>query len=185
MTDQNLLTGDDLAAKALADSQQKDLPAGDDQAALESGDDTPTLPGNLSPQSQNKVAETLLSLQNVIERNVSELDRLKEQMKSYRESMKNIMDNDETLSDAQDQVTAISQKVKERKAQLQSSQEVNQLKANIAEITERKKEIEEALNTHLLNIYQLTGVKTFDTSTGETREFEIRASVKSGRKQAE
>ena len=140
MTDQNLLTGDDLAAKALADSQQKDLPAGDDQAALDSGDDTPALPSNLSTGSQNKVAETLLSLQNVIERNVSELDRLKEQMKSYRESMKNIMDNDETLSDAQDQVTAISQKVKERKAQLQSSQEVNQLKANIAEISERKKE---------------------------------------------
>jgi DNA repair exonuclease SbcCD ATPase subunit len=134
--------------------------------------------------TQEKVAETLHSLQNIIERNVSELDRLKEQMKSFRDSLKNIMINDETLSDAEDQAAAMTQKVKERKSQLQASPEVNQLKANISEINERKKEIEEALNTHLLNLYQFTGAKTFDTSTGETREFEIRASVKSGKKAA-
>lgn len=185
MTDQNVLTGDDLATQALEESQQKDLPAGDDTPVLESGDDQASLPSGMSSQSQNKVAETLQALQNVIERNVEELDRLKEQMKSYRDSMKNIMDNDETLSDAEDQAAAVTQKVKERKSQLQSSPEVNQLKANIAELSERKKEVEEALNNHLLNIYQMTGAKTFDTSTGETREFQIRASVKSGKKQAD
>ncbi|MBW7956126.1 hypothetical protein H3C66_05385 [Patescibacteria group bacterium] len=182
MTDQNVLTGDDLATKALEESSQKDLPAGDDQPALAAGD-TKALPAD--PATQQKVAETLQSLQNVIERNVSELDRLKEQMRSYRESLKNIMDNDETLSVAEDQAAAVTQKVKERKSQLQASPEVNQLKANIAEINERKKEIEEALNTHLLNLYQFTGAKTFDTSTGETREFSIRASVKGNSKKAE
>lgn len=172
MTDNTHLTSDDLAAQALAAS---------DQDALEAGDDTPTLPSGMS---QEKVAETLHALQNVIERNVSELDRLKEQMKSYRDSLKNIMINDETLSEVEEQATAMTQKVKERKSQLNASPEVNQLKANISEINERKKEIEEALNNHLLNLYQFTGAKTFDTSTGETREFIIRASVKSGKKAA-
>jgi len=176
MTDQNLLTGDDLAAKALEESNQKDLPAGDDTSALPAG--------GMSPAVHGKVGETLTSLQNVIERNVSELDRLKEQLSTYKDSLRSIMDNDEELSDAKDAVTAISQKVKERKSKLQTSPEANQLKANITETTERKKEIEEALNTHLLNLYQFTGVKTFDTSTGETREFEIRASIKSGKKAA-
>jgi len=178
MTYQNVLTGDDLAARALAASDQKDLPSGDDELTLPAG------PPGASKMSADKVAQTLHSLQNVIERNVSELDRVKEEMKSFRDSLKNIMINDETLSEAEEKATAMTQKVKERKSQLLISPEVNQLKANISEINERKKEIEEALNTHLLNLYTFTGVKTFDTAAGETREFEIRASVKSGKKAA-
>jgi seryl-tRNA synthetase len=123
-------------------------------------------------------------LQNVIERNVSELDRIKEELKVHKDSLRNIMTNDETLSEAEEQASVMMQKVKERKSQLNISPEVNQLKATITETTEHKKEIEEALNTHLLNLYQFTGVKTFDTSSGETREFDIRASVKSGKKAA-
>lgn len=180
MTDNTHLTSDDLAAQALAASDQDSLEAGDDTLALPESD-TPVLPAGMS---QEKIGETLHALQNVIERNVSELDRLKEQMKSYRDSLKNIMINDETLSEAEEQAKAMTQKVKERKSQLNANPEVNQLKANISEINERKKEIEEALNNHLLNLYQFTGAKTFDTSTGETREFSIRASVKSGKKAA-
>jgi chromosome segregation ATPase len=171
--DKKLLTGDDLAAKALADTSQESLPA---------GDDIPVLPA--SPAAKQKVGETLTALQNVIERNVSELDRLKEQLTSYKDSLRNIMDNDETLSAAEEKATQVSQKVKERKAELHSTLEANQLKANITEVSARKKEIEEALNNHLLNLYQLTGAKTFDTSAGETREFDIRASIRSGKKAA-
>jgi len=178
MTDQKPLSSDDLATQALAASNQNELPAGNDQAVLPAGASHILASG----MTRQKVAETLTSLQNVIERNVSELDRLKEQLKSFKDSLRNVMTNDETLSDAQDKVTALSQKVKERKSQLHASPEINQLKANVSELTERKKEIEEALNTHLLNLYQFTGVKTFDTSTGETREFDIRASVKGGNK---
>ncbi len=174
MTDnQKLLTGDDLAARALADSAQESLPAGDDVS---------TLP--VSSGAKQKVGETLTALQNVIERNATELDRIKEQLSSYKDSLRNIMDNDETLSAAQEKVTAVTQKVKERKAELHSTLEANQLKANITETTARKNEVEEALNNHLLNLYQLTGAKTFDTSTGETREFEIRASIKTSKKAA-
>ena len=41
------------------------------------------------------------------------------------------------------------------------------------------KEIEEALNTHLLNYYQQTGVKTVDLSDGAQRSFKITAKVSS------
>jgi chromosome segregation ATPase len=180
MTDNNsplnddVMTSDDLAAQALAASSQDALPAGDDELTLPAG----------SSVTGQKVGETLQALQNVIERNVSELDRLNEQLKSFKDSMRNVLDNDETLTEAEEKVSLLSQKVKERKSQLNASPEINQFKANITEITERKKEIVEALNTHLLNLYQMTGAKTFDTSTGETREFEIRANVKSGKKAA-
>jgi len=155
-------TGDDLAQQALADATQNQH----------------VTPAALNAADPDDLAQTLTSLQNIIERNANELDRIKEQLKAQREGLQSVFENDEELSDVQDQATAITQKVKERKSKLQASQQVNQLKAKVAELLEQKKEIEEALNNHLLNLYQITGTKTFDTSTGEQREFEVRASIK-------
>jgi hypothetical protein len=156
-----LESGDDLAQKALQAAQQASLP-------------TPQAPG----KNNAALGEALTSLQNIIERNVSELDRLKEALQIERESLKNVFENDTELSTVQDQVELATQKVKEQKTRIQGSMQVLELKNKIAEINEQKKEIEEALNNHLLNLYQITGTKTFDTSTGEQREFSIRASIK-------
>src|SRR5258708_20681162 len=153
-------TSDDLAKQALADATEHVTPA-----ALNAAD-------------PDDLAQTLTSLQNIIERNANELDRIKEQLKAQRDSLQGFFENDEELSDAQDQATAVTQKVKERKSKLQASPQVNQLKVKVAELLEQKKEIEQALNNHLLNLYQITGSKTFDTSSGEQREFDVRASLR-------
>lgn len=163
-----LTTGDDLAQKALEEANQSALPAS-------------TTPA-LTAQSSDDVAVTLLSLQNIIERNANELDRIKEELKIQRESLKNVFENDAELTEAEDQAQLITQKVKERKSRLMGSLQVNQLKSEITELSAQKKEIEEALNNHLLNLYQMTGAKTFDTSSGDQREFDIRASIKGGKK---
>lgn len=168
MTDQVHLSSDDLAAQALADAGQE-------------MDDDSSENASMSPAVGAKVGETLTALQNVIERNVSELDALNEELKSFQDSLRNIMNNDETLAEAEEKASLLTQKVKERKSQLQVSPEVNQIKANITERKERQKEIKEALSNHFINLYQLTGAKTFDTAAGETREFDIRASVKSNK----
>jgi small-conductance mechanosensitive channel len=155
-----LESGDDLAQKALAEANSAALPA------------------MSSRGNNNALGESLTSLQNVIERNVDLLDELKDQLKQYRESLKNLFENDTELSTAEEQVSTMTQKVKERKTKIQGSAEAMQLKAHISEVNDQKKEIEEALNNHFLNLYQITGAKTFDTSSGEQREFNIRASVK-------
>ncbi len=148
-------TGDDLARQALEETNQ--------------GSD---------------VATTLVSLQNVIERNANELDRINEELKIQRQSLKNIFENDENLAAAEHQAQEVTQKVKERKSELKNSLEANQLQSDITDLSTQKKEVQEALNNHLLNYYQMTGSKMFDTSTGEQREFDIRASMKGAKKAA-
>lgn len=189
-----ILLGEHMTDTSLHQDEEL-LEAGDEAPALESGDDLAqqalqassqsALPAKTSANDPAALQETLTALQNIIERNVNELDRIKEELKVERDSLKNIFENDTKLSEAQEQVSTISQQVKERKSQIQASPEVMQYKTKIADLTEQKKEIEEALNNHLLNFYQVTGAKLIDTSDGKQREFNIRASIKGRKPQAE
>jgi hypothetical protein len=161
-----LESGDDLAQKALSQANQSALPSANSS----------------STQDSSQIAETLTALQNVIERNANELDRIKEELQIQRESLKNVFENDTELNEVEEQAQLVTQKLKERKAKVQASPQVLQYKTKIGELSEQKKEIEEALNNHLLNLYQVTGAKTFDTSSGEQREFNIRATIKGSKK---
>lgn len=126
----------------------------------------------------NAVADTLLSLQNLIERNANELDRLNGEIKEMRQSLKNIFDNDPALNEATEIAQKATVDIKERKQQIDNNPEVRQIKLKMADIKEETKEIEETLNSHLINLFQLTGSNSFDTSDGDQREFVLRAKVK-------
>ena len=161
----------------------KTLPANDDQA-LPAGDDLAL--DALSQASQtdevaqsDQVAETVMSLQNVIERNANNLDKLKNDLKLLREQLKSVFENDTELSAAEQQFDSFKGQVRDRKSKLQADPTVTRLKVQIGETTQSKKEVEEALSGHLVNYYQLTNSTSFDTSDGDQREFSIHAAVKS------
>ncbi len=167
------------------------LDAGENTTALESGDDlaaqalastSSATSGDDEVEASDQLATTITSLQNLIERNADNLDVVKQKLKLQREQLKNIFENDTQLSEATQQADTFSRQVKERKSTLQSDPEVTKLKVDIGELTEQKKEIEEALSSHLVNYYQLTNSTSFDTSDGDQREFVIKAAVKSKRK---
>jgi len=168
--DQNkLVTGDDLALDALSQASQ-------DTPSLTAGNDDSE--ENELAES-NQLAETLSSLQGVIERNAQHLETIANEMKLKREELKNIFDNDSSLSEAQNLAKETSSKVKERRAVLQSDPQVTSLKVQVGELSQQKKEIEETLSNHLVNYYSLTNSKSFDTSEGDQWEFSVRAKVKS------
>ncbi len=169
--DTTLQSGDDLAAAALSEAEETETA-------------TPTT-SVMPSMNSAALADTLQSLQNVIERNADELDRIKEEMQIQREALKNVFENDSQLSEVTAEAATVTNKVKERKSQIQNSPEILQYKTKIGELTEQKKEIEEALNNHLLNLFQITGTKTFDTMSGRQREFSVRASLKGNKKTAE
>jgi chromosome segregation ATPase len=174
MTDDQMKTSDDLAADALDEANAADA------SSLPS----PTQPSS-SLHPNEGVGEALTSLQNIIERNASELDRIKEELKVERESLKNVFENDSELAHAEEEAKAATIQLKERKSKLQTSPQATQLKAKITELNEQKKEVEEALNNHLLNLYQITGTQTFDVSDGSQREFKVRASLIGSKKNEE
>lgn len=145
---------DDIAANAQVAPQRPDLLSSD----------------FLSP------ADELPALQALIERQAERIDQLNRQIKTHRESMKGILENDTALSEAEVQAETITKAVKERKKSLTDAPEFRELRAKTAELRDEAKELEESLNTHLLSYYDKTKVKTIDLPTGE-REFKIRAKL--------
>ena len=149
-------TGEELAQEALATVQNST---------------------NEVEQSQ-QIAETLSALQAVIERNARELLEVNETLKQKREMLKSNFESNVELGEAEAKVKALSDEVKQKKAKINASPEMVNLKLEIAEITQNKKDIEETLSSHLVNYHQLTGSTSFDTSDGDQWEFRIQAKVK-------
>jgi len=184
----------------MADEKQKKLAAADDvqlpvadEAQLESGEDlaAKVLAANTGgaqlgseedeASASDELADTLGHLQNVIERNANQLSRIKEALKAKRESLTSVFENDSQLNEATDEAAKITSAVKERRSQLQNDPQVSQLKMQIGELNEEKKELEETISNHLVNYYALTNSKSFDTSDGDQWDFDIRAKVKNRR----
>lgn len=163
--EKSLPAGDDLAAQALEEAQGTELSAGDDEVA-----------------ASDQIAQTLHSLQALIERNANQLDELKHKLKEQREALRNIFENDTELSVAEEQVKSFSSQAKERKSKLLADPTVVRLKTVVAELREEQTETEETLSSHLLSYYQLTNSKSIDTSDGDQREFVIKARIKPARK---
>lgn len=168
------------------------LPEGQEPEALESGEDlaakaleeskTPVLSADDEVAESDKLAETLQSLQNLIERHANEMAEISQEMKEKRESLKNVFDNDTQLAEAKAIVETQNDKLKERKSQLQTDPQVTSLKVQISELREQKKELEETLSNHLVNYHSLTNSTSFDTSDGDQWEFSIRAKIKARKK---
>jgi DNA repair ATPase RecN len=129
-------------------------------------------------ESSNKVAETLGTLQNLIERHALNLEEIRKQIKETNESLRSVFENDTTLSTAQEEAQAVTSKVKERRSQLQSDPQVTSLKIKVGELKEQQKELEETLSNHLINYHSLTNSKSFDTSDGDQWDFSIRAKIR-------
>ncbi|MCL2110240.1 hypothetical protein FWH30_01500 [Microgenomates group bacterium] len=126
----------------------------------------------------DQLAQTLSSLQGIIERNALQLQQVDGELKEKRQMLKNIFDNDTALTVAQEEAKQATQKQRERKVQLQNDGQAVSLKLQIAEINQQKREIQEALSSHLVNYHQLTGATSFDTSDGDQWDFDIWAKVK-------
>lgn len=130
-------------------------------------------------QKSDQFAETLHSLEQIIERSANQLAELDEEYKNFRQMLKNYFENDTQLAAAEDQATEVKAQVKERKASLQLEPQVVDLQIKIKEVNERRKELQESLSNHLLNHNKLTNSTSFDTSDGDQWEYKINAKIKS------
>ncbi|MBU0974327.1 hypothetical protein KKD03_01340 [Patescibacteria group bacterium] len=163
--DKKLESGEDLAISALAKAGKSRANTSDSNADDE-------------VKASDELADTLSHLQNIIERNANELTRLKNELKEKRESFKSLFENDAPLQEVQNEVNVMNEQVKERKSKINSDPQATSLKLSIGDLNQEKKEIEETLSNHLINFYSMTNSKSFDTSSGDQWEFDIRAKVK-------
>ena len=129
-------------------------------------------------QRSDEFAETLQSLEKVIERNANQLNELGEELKKRRQMLKNYFENDAQLAEAEEQAIDYKNQVKERKNGLQLEPQVVDLQVKIKELRERQREIQETLSNHLVNHYRMTNSTSFDTSDGDQWEYQVHAKIK-------
>ena len=115
---------------------------------------------------------------NLIIRLSQQLEELMKKQKDLKDMLKGIYDNDEELAKANTEAEAQLKAAKSRKNNISQSPQAMDLKVKITDLSDDLKMIQESLNTHLLNYYQLTGSKAVDFPGGEEREMVIRAKLK-------
>ena len=141
-------------------------------------DDQPMTP--VTPDNQGETTEALDATQNLIIRLTQQLEDLEKQQHNIKEMLKGLFDNDEPLQKAQQEAETQMKTAKSRKTEISQSQQALDLKSKMTDISEDLKLIQESLNTHLLNYYQLTGSQTVDFPGGEERQMVIKAKLKKG-----
>lgn len=138
---------------------------------------TPTAIVQEAPAQENDIAETISSLQNIIESNAILLRKVKADKKIIAEQMKDLKANDTALSQAEDEAVEHLQAIKEAKHAVNKSPESVELRAKKAELTQEEKEIQETLSNHLVSYYGLTNSNVFDTSMGEMIQMKVKATI--------
>ena len=123
-------------------------------------------------------AESMDATQSLIQRLADQLDQLKAKQKELSEMLKNIFVNDETFNQNQLQAKEAAKAFKDRAAQLNETTEVKDLKMKLADLKEDLKMVEESLDIHCLNYYQMTNTFSFPTPAGSEREFVLKAHLK-------
>jgi hypothetical protein len=157
----------------------------DDSATTKQKDDLQAQANNLPKANvaeevakSDEFAETLHSLENLIEAKASKLMQIKQEMKKRREMLKGVFENDPQLSEASEKKQEVYQSWRQRKKELRETPEVKDIKQTLKEMRDARKDIEESLSNHLINYHQLTNSTSFDTSDGDQWEFKIKAKVK-------
>jgi phosphoglycolate phosphatase-like HAD superfamily hydrolase len=134
---------------------------------------TPATAPSLTPFD----AQSYQAVQAIIERLSFRFDEIKQKQKEVKQSLANIFINDDELPILENQAKAASQSFKQKKQQLQETPEAKALSAKLKELNEEVKDIEDALTNHLISYFQMTGTRSFNTPTGEEREFKVLAKL--------
>lgn len=129
-------------------------------------------------EKSDQFAQTLHSLENVIESKAKKLMQLKDKMKKKRQMISNVFENDQEYQEVEEQKTEVYQEWKQRKNTLNETVQVRQLKEDLRDLKNDQKDLEASLSNHLINYHQLTNSTSFDTSDGDQWEFKIKAKVK-------
>lgn len=129
--------------------------------------------------SVTETDQTIISLQNIIERNANALKEVKKNKKLVADQQKSIVENDPIIAELTEQMQPLMQEIAERKAKIKSNVEFVKLNVQKKELGEEEKEISETLSSHLTNYYTMTGTKSIPNSQGSEVGFKIKSNFTS------
>jgi KaiC/GvpD/RAD55 family RecA-like ATPase len=110
------------------------------------------------------------------------MEKLSAEVKEHNDSLKNLMSNDQELSQLEEQAKAITTDLRAKQQRIKESPESVQIQVKVKELKEELSELKAALNNYLLRYYQMTGSTVIEDDTGDEREIVFQAKL--GRKKS-
>ena len=162
------------------DTETKELDKGQEPIQLEPANPAPGIPGLTNPSID---PESFEATKGLIQNLSLSLDELTIQQRELKERLDNILINDAQLSQLEANQKEAATAYKKRRKDLLESVEAREVKTKMSEVKDEVREIKESLTHHLLNYYQVTGVQSFETPSGDEREFSFSAKIKKAKNQ--
>lgn len=115
-------------------------------------------------------SQVVFSLESTIKSHITSIDKIREELKKYKEMLDDIFENDETFQ-KHDLASKEAAKVKNgTKAQILKQPQAKELDAKIKTFKAEIKEQEQALSDYLQEYTRMAGVLEIEGDDGEVRE---------------
>lgn len=121
-------------------------------------------------QEGEKAADELFTIDSAIKTRLSQLTKLRADMKIQREMLTSYLENDETYQEAATIAKRANGAKNSAKALLLKQPEANNLNETIKSMREQINEVQEGLSYYLREYQRVTGMSEFEGEDGELQE---------------
>ncbi len=125
---------------------------------------------SVSTSNENGAADDLITITNLIQSYIGNLDRAQDEMKAHKQMLLDSFANDPTYQE-HEKVVKEAMKVKNAtKQQILKQPTLKELAEKVKEMSQGVKDMREALSSYLQEYAKITGSREFEDAEGELRE---------------
>lgn len=121
-------------------------------------------------ETQTTNAERVLSLENMINGYMLDLDKLQKNLKEQSSMLKDLFENDSEYKEADEKVKEATKSKKKVKDKLKENQSVALLESKVQDLKSEVKDVRQALSDYLYQYFRESGMTQITGSDGEIHE---------------
>lgn len=114
----------------------------------------------------------------IIQRQMAEIDRLKDEKKNHRESLNNLLENNAEYNEKNEAKKSAAREAKLAKDKVLVTPEATNIVVKMDDVTAEIKELQESLSNHLMVYHTKTGNRSFEDAEGNERTIVYNYKVK-------
>lgn len=140
------------------------------------GEDNKIVEGEVVDQTTTSVAsgsgaaDDLITITNLIQSYIGNLDRAQEEMKAHKQMLLDSFANDPTFREHEEKVKDAMKIKNATKQQILKQPTLKELAEKVKEMSQGVKDMREALSSYLQEYAKITGSREFEDAEGELRE---------------
>lgn len=124
----------------------------------------------MADQDENPQANSLLTVTQLIQNYLAQIDRDKKELTSHREMLEDAFMNDATYKEQADKVKEAAKIRNATKKQIMNRPELKELSEKVREVRDSIKEAQMQLSEYLQEFTRISGSRTLEGPNGEIQE---------------